>query len=104
MKLFKTDIFNKEYKDFVNNTLPSVIKCSVCNIDCCKWHLRSHFDCDLCSRERCSNCKCFNLAATFLLQSMDSDGKMYLHNLIIDYLNMSSESLKRYKVVTETHE
>ena len=104
MELFKTDILNKESKDFVRNTLPSVIECNYCNIDCCKWDSRFHSDCELCKKKRCSNCKCFNLAVTFLLQNVDADRKMYLHNLIIDYLNMSSESLKRYKIVTGTHE
>ena len=104
MGLFNTDLLNREYNDFIKNKLPAVIVCNYCNIDCCKWHSKFTFDCNLCRKDRCSNCKCFNLLVTFLLENLDDNGKTYLHNLIIDYLNMSNESLKRYKIITGINE
>ena len=102
MELFKTDILRREYKNFVENTLPAVIKCNYCNIDSCKWHKRFTATCDQCRKERCVNCSCFNLSRNYLFQNADDNTKTFLHSYIMDFLNISNESLECFYGIEKT--
>ena len=92
MELFKTDVFKREYQDFVNTTLPNVLNCNYCNIDCCKWHKRFMAVCNKCREQRCINCSMFNLSVNFLMQNADDVGKNYIHNFVLDFLNISDRN------------
>ena len=71
MELFNTDVLKREYQDFVNNILPTVIKCNYCNIEFCKWHSRFQLTCNQCREQKCVNCSMFNLSRNVLMQNVN---------------------------------
>ena len=93
MEIFRSDVLKREYREFVNDIQPTVIKCDYCNIDSYKWHNRLNISCNLCREQRCSICFKFNLTRNFLMQNADDIGKTFLYNFILVFLNISDESL-----------
>ena len=96
IEVFKCDILKKEYQEFVNETPPEVLKCNYCNEDSCKYHSRFLSTCQLCRKDRCKKCRIFNLQMDLLMASADDLGKNYIFNFVLDFLNISSETLKHF--------
>ena len=94
MELFKTDVLKKEYKNFTNSLLLEVMKFNYCNS--LSWHKKFKIECNQCRQSRCRGCYAFNTSRNYLLDNLDDEGKEYLNNLIVDFLNISDESLNRY--------
>ena len=66
--------------------------------NCRKFEL----DCKRCREARCIQCKKFKSATEALINNIDKDGKAYLENYIMDFLNISSESLRYFLNVEKT--
>ena len=96
LEVFKNDVLKKEYKEFIKETLPKVLNCSYCNISYCNFHSRFVAFCKKSCSERCNDCRVFNLQMDMLMQAAYVVGKNYLFNFVLDFLNISSESLKHF--------
>ena len=78
-----------------------VIECGYCKKLSCKWHKKFEVGCNQCRQSRCRNCHEFDNSRNFLLQNLDENGREHLSNFVVDFLNISNESLKRYFSNTE---
>ena len=94
MDLFKTDILQKEFNEFVNKTLPKIKECNYCNINCCKNHYRFDVTCKNCRSEKCRNCQFFNQQMDSLMKGADNHARQYLYNFVSDFFCISKETLK----------
>ena len=95
MELFKTDVLKKEYKNFTDSLLIQVMKCQYCNKLLYQWHTKYKLDCSQCSQSRCRDCLAFNTSRNYLLENLNDEGKEFLNNFVVDFLNISGESLGR---------
>ena len=96
MELFQTDVLKKEYKEFIQKTLPDTLECNNFNINCCKNHYRFEVQCLNCRTERCSKCKIFNQQMDCLMKAANDKAKSYIYNFVIDFFNLSSETLEHF--------
>ena len=96
MELFTTETLRKEYKELVQEILPKVLECSYCNIDSCKYHTKFNFSCNLCRQVRCRTCFTFNISRKTLLDASNEETKNYLNCFIIDFLNLSEQSIRNF--------
>ena len=96
MELFKTDILKKEYKDFNKIYLPSVLECGFCNVVSCEFHSKFFVSCVHCRSRACKKCKMFNASKGMLLKSASPETVNYLYNYIVDFLNISDETLNKF--------
>ena len=96
MELFKSEVLKKEYKEFTNELLPKVLECSYCNVMPCKHHSKFKMQCSLCRKAMYRNCRSFNLSRDILLGGANQETRNYLNNDIVDFLDLSDESLKHY--------
>ena len=96
MELSKSDLLKKEYKEFSEKLLPKVLEWGYCNVIHCKHHSKFDMLCSLCREAKCNHCRQFNLSKDILLGSANTETKLYLHNYIADFLNLSDESLKHH--------
>ena len=96
MELFKTETLKKEYRELVNEILPKVLECSYCNIHSCKHHKKRDVTCNLCRQAFCRACYSFNISRQILLDASNEETKNYLNCFIVDFLNISDESIKNY--------
>ena len=90
MELFSSSTLNKEYKELVNEILPKVLECSYCNISSCKHHKKK------CRQLHCRSCFAFNISRNVLLEAADDNVNNYLNCFIVDFLNLSDESIKQF--------
>ena len=93
MELFIIPTLNKEYKELVNDILPKALECSYCNISSCKFHSKFNISCNQCRQLSCRSCFPFNISRKILL---DDEVKNYLNCFIVDFLNLSVESINQY--------
>ena len=96
MELFKTEYLKKEFKEFTEKLLPAVFECGYCNKLVCHSHERFDIECVHCRKIKCNNCFKFNISKDILLDKADEQINDYLINFICDFLNLSSDSIKRY--------
>ena len=96
LEVFRNDVLKKEYEEFINEILPKVLNCNYYNISYCNFHSRFVAFCKKCCSERCNNCRVFNLQMDMLMQAADVVGKNYIFNFVLDFLNISSESLRHF--------
>ena len=96
MELFKTEALRKEYRELVNEILPKVLECLYCNISSCKYHKKLDATCNLCRQARCRACYSFNISRQILLDGSNEETKNYLNCFIVDFLNLSDESIKNF--------
>ena len=96
MELFKTDILKKEYKDFNKIYLSAVLECGLCNVVSCEYHSKFIVSCVHCRSRACKNCKMFNASKDMLLKSASPETVDYLYNYIVDFLNISDETLCKF--------
>ena len=96
MELFQTDILKKEYNEFVKKTLPETLECNYCNKDCCKNHYHFEVNCHNCRAERCLQCKIFNNQMDCLMKAANNKARSYIYNFVLDFFNLSSETLERF--------
>ena len=96
MELFQTDILKKECNEFVKKTLPETLECNYCNIDCCKNHYHFEVTCHNCRTERSSKCKIFNNQMDCLMKAANDKARTYIYNFVLDFFNLSSETLERF--------
>ena len=96
MELFRTKTLKKEHKELVDDILPKVLECSYCNVGSCKYHTKFNFSCNLCRQVRCRTCFAFNISRQTLLDASNEETKYYLNCFIIDFLNLSDESIRNY--------
>ena len=73
MNYFKTDIFKKELKNLVDNILPAVSECDLCEKYYCKWHRIYLITCNQCRGARCSVYFMFKSTVEVLIKSLDND-------------------------------
>ena len=86
----------KEYEIFKNDLLIKVMECSYCDVKSCKGHKKYLITCNQCRLAGCKNCHKFNESRKILYNAADEIGKDYLNNFIVDFLNISKQSLERY--------
>ena len=83
----------KEFKEFTEKLLPAVFECGYCNK---LAHEKFDIECVHCRKIKCNNCFKFNISKDILLDKADEQINDYLINFICDFLNLSSDSIKRY--------
>ena len=93
MELFKTKFLKKEYKVFVEKTMPTILECNCCNITCCKYHYHYDVTCVRCRMARCKNCQVFNQQRDALMQGSKEKTKKYIYTFVRDFFSISNESL-----------
>ena len=91
---FKTDIFKKEFQDFIENVWPKVLERGLCKKYLYKWHKQFLASYNQCRKARCSSCITFKSSVKILIKTLDSDGKNYVQNLITDFHKISNESFQ----------
>ena len=96
MELFATETLKKEYSELVNDILPKVLECSYFNVSSCKYHTKFNFTCNLCRQLRCRSCFTFNISRKTLLDASNEETKHYLNCFIIDFLNLSDQSIQNF--------
>ena len=96
MELFKTKTLRKEYKELVNDILPEVLEYSYCNVSSCEFHKKFTITCNQCRQLRCRSCFAFNISRENLLAAFNDEVKNYLNCFIVDFLNLSNESIKQH--------
>ena len=68
----------------------------------CKWHKQFLLTCSQCRKVRCLPCVTFKSAVETLVKTLDSDGKKYVQNFIVDFLQIGDETLNNlFKIETE---
>ena len=95
MNYFKTGILKKEFKTFLEEILPAVSKCGLCEKLSCKHHKKFLLTCSQCRDICCSNCIQFKYTFTLLLKSAEEEAKNYLQNFVTDYFNLSEITLEK---------
>ena len=85
MELFQTDILKKEYREFVEKTLPKTLECNYCNKNCCKNHYNFEVTCLNCRTERCLQCKEFNQQMDAQMKAANDKTKSFIYNFVIDF-------------------
>ena len=69
--------------------------------NCRKFEL----DCRRCREACCIPCKKFKSTVETLMNNIDEDGKVYLENFIMDFLNISNEGLNKFfKIEKESNQ
>ena len=96
MELFTNDTLRKEYKELVKDILTKVLECSYCNISSCEFHSKLNISCNQCRQFRCRSCFAFNISRKTLLDASNDVVKNYLNCFIVEFLNLSNESIKQY--------
>ena len=104
MELFKTEFLKKEYKEFVEKTLPKIVECNYCNFKCCRNHYHFEVMCLNCRTERCANCQTFNRQMDTLMQAGTEQTKKIIYNFVRDFFCLSNVSLKFFYNVKKTNE
>ena len=64
---FQTDTLKKEFHDFIENILPNVLECGLCEKNSCKWHKQFLVSCNQCREARCSSCVTFKSSVETLI-------------------------------------
>ena len=91
MEIFKTD------KKFHEEVLVDVLKCGLCQKTAFEsFHRKFLVSCKFCRENYCKACKIFNSAKEVLFKSLDNTGKEYVQKFILDFLNLSAESLENH--------
>ena len=96
MELFKTPTLRQEYKEMVNDILPKILNCNYCNVSLCKCHQTFNMSCNQCRQLRCRSCHASNISRKILLDASTDEVRSYLNCFIVDFLNLSNESIKQY--------
>ena len=96
MNYFKTDILKKEFQNFVDNILPDVLECGLCEKYSCKWHKLYLLTCNQCKDIQCSPCIIFKSTVDSLMKFLDDDGRNYFQNFVTDFFGISDTSLKKF--------
>ena len=105
MNYFKTGILKKEFKNFTERVLPKVLKCGLCEKYSCKWHKQFLLTCSQCREVRCLPCVTSKSAVETLVKTLDSDGREYIQNFIVNFLQISDEIINNlFKIVTKLSE
>ena len=104
MELFKTEFLKKEYKEFVEKTIPKIVECNCCNHNCCKNHYHYEVMCLNCRTKRCKNCQIFNQQMDALMQAANEQTRKYIYNFMSDFFSLSNESLIFFYNVKKTNE
>ena len=94
MEIFKSDILKKEFKDLVENILPSLNECANCRIFCYQYCSKFSINCAFCRKARCKNCMVYEQSKELLLNTGGEISKGYVANFLVDYLNMTKTSAK----------
>ena len=97
MEVFTCGVLKKESKEFLNKTLPEILPCNYCNIECCKYHSCFLAGCKQCRKDKCNKCKIFNIHMSFLVKNANNVGKNYIFNFVLDFLNVSEEKENKEK-------
>ena len=67
-----------------------------------KWHKQFLLTCSQCRKVRCFPCVIFKSAVETLVKTLDSDGKKYVQNFVVDFLQISDETLNNlFKIETK---
>ena len=69
------------------------MECGLCEKYSCKWNKQFLITCSRCRQARCAPCVTFKTALQTFLKALDSDGRMYVQNFIVDFLQISDETL-----------
>ena len=101
MEVSKTNVLKKEYSNFTKILILKAMECGYCKKLLYKWHKKFEVSCNQCRQSRCRNCFEFDNSRNFLLQNLDKNGREYLNNFVVNFLNISNVSLKRYFSDTE---
>ena len=105
MNYFKIVILKKKFHDFTEKVLPKVLECCLCEKYSCKWHKQFLPTCNQCREARCLPCVTFKLAVEILIKTLDSDGREYVQNFPVDFLQISDETLNNlFKTETKLSE
>ena len=103
MDFFKTFILRKEFEQFRKEVLTGVLKCSLYKKTACEeFHRKFLVTCKFCREKQCKACKNFNITKELLFKSLEDTAEAYAHNFVIDFLNLSPETLQEHYQVTET--
>ena len=95
MEIFKTEVLRKEFEKFHKEVLVDVLKCGLCQKTAYEsFHRKFLVSCKFCRENYCKACKIFNSAKEVLFKSLHDTGKEYVQNFILDFLNLSAESLE----------
>ena len=96
MNYFKTYILKKEFEEFKTTILIDVLKCDLRKKEKHENYRKFELDCRRCREACCILCKKFKSTVKTLMNNIDEDGKVYLENFIMDFLNIFSESLRYF--------
>ena len=93
MDIFKTDVLRKEFEKFHKEVLVDVLKCGLRQKTTCNsFHSKFLVSYKFCQENYCKVCKTFKCAKEVLFFLGDAE-KEYVQNFILDFLNLSAESL-----------
>ena len=71
----------------------------------CKWHKQFLLTCNQYREAHCLPCVTFKSAVESLIKTLDSDGRMYVQNFAVDFLQISDETLSNlFKIETKLGE
>ena len=105
MNYFKTNILKKGSQNFTEKVLPKILECGLCEKYSCKWHKQFLLTCNHCREARCSPCVTFKSAVETLIKTLDNDGRMYVQKFVVDFLQISDETLSNlFKIETKLSE
>ena len=103
MNYFKT--YFKEFQNFAKKVLATVLECGLCKKYSCKWHKQFLLTCKQCRERRCLPCVTFKSAVETQIKILDCDGKMYVQNFVVDFPQISNETLNNlFKIETKLSE
>ena len=96
LEIFKSDILKKEFDEFVKKTLPEILACNYCNVGFREMHGRFIATSRKCRTDRCGPCRVFNIQIDALIRTSREHGKKYIFNFVLDFLNVSNETLNHF--------
>ena len=77
----------------------------MCEKYSCKWHNKFLLTCSQCREVHCLSSVTFKSAVETLVKTLDSDGREYVQNFVVDFLQISNETLKNlFKIETKLNE
>ena len=89
-------------QNFTEKVLPKVLECGLCKKYSWKWHKQLLLTCNQCREARCLSCVTFKSAVETLIKTLDSDGRMYVQNFVVDFLQIRDATLSSlFKIETK---
>ena len=94
-------VLKKKFQNFREKVLPKVLECGLCEKYSRKWHKQFLLICSQCREVRFSPCVTLESEAETLIKTLERDGREYVQNFIVDFLQIRDETLNNlFKIET----